>query len=381
MIRTSLLIVAKLDVWQLFHMEQLPYKAILSEKEWGIGSMIIFDQVTKIYEGKGHSVKALQKVDLQVKKGEIYGVIGFSGAGKSSLIRCVNALERPSSGRVIVDGKDLLQLTAKEVREAKRNIGMIFQHFNLLHSRTVFTNVAMPLLVAKRPKEEVRKRVLELLAFVGLEDKANSYPDQLSGGQKQRVGIARALVTNPKVLLCDEATSALDPETTKAILELLKQVNQAYGVTILMITHEMSAIREICDQVAVLDQGKIVESGSVFQVFSKPKTAIAAKFVRSVMNDHIPGSIYALLREQREDRHIYRIVFVGNSAGEPLLSQVAKTYNVDINILYGNITELQGIPFGNLIVQFSGAEKEMTRALLHIHQQKVTVKEVLADVS
>ncbi|API92238.1 methionine import ATP-binding protein MetN 1 [Virgibacillus pantothenticus] len=343
--------------------------------------MITFDHVTKVYEGKDRPVKALDDVDLQVEKGEIYGVIGFSGAGKSSLIRCVNLLERPTSGKVMVDGNDLLSLSAKELREAKRDIGMIFQHFNLLNSKTVYTNVAMPLLVAKVAKEEVKKRVMDLLTFVGLEDKANSYPEQLSGGQKQRVGIARALATKPKVLLCDEATSALDPETTKAILQLLKQVNQEYGVTILMITHEMNAIREICDKVAVLDKGKIVEAGSVFDVFSKPKTAVTAKFVRSVMHDTIPDSVYSLLNNQTAGRHIYRIVFVGNSAGKPLLSQIAKTYAVDVNILFGNITELQGVPLGNLIVQFSGDEKEIKRAMMYIHQQKITVKEVLANVS
>ena len=343
--------------------------------------VITFDHVTKIYEGKQQQVTALDDVNLHIDKGEIYGVIGFSGAGKSSLIRCVNLLERPTSGKVVVDGKNLLHLSSKKLREAKRKIGMIFQHFNLLNSKNVYTNVAMPLLLANVPKEEVKKRVTELLAFVGLADKAKTYPDQLSGGQKQRVGIARALATKPKILLCDEATSALDPETTQSILKLLKKVNEEYHVTILMITHEMGVIREICDKVAVLDKGRVIETGSVFDVFSQPKTAITRNFVRSVMHDNIPESIFQLIRQQGDGSQLYRISFVGKSAGEPLLSQIAKQYTVDVNVLFGSITELQGIPFGNLIVQFSGEEKEINRAIMHIHQQKVTIKEVLVDVS
>ncbi len=237
--------------------------------------MITLENVTKIYQGGEKEVKALDDVNLQIEKGEIYGVIGFSGAGKSSLIRCVNLLERPTHGTITVNNQDLLRLSPKELREAKRDIGMIFQHFNLLDSKTVFTNVAMPLLLMKKPKEEVKKRVEELLDFVGLRDKADNYPDQLSGGQKQRVGIARALATQPSVLLCDEATSALDPQTTNSILNLLKKINQEYNITILIITHEMGVIREICDKVAVLDQGEVVESGSVFEVFARPKTAVA----------------------------------------------------------------------------------------------------------
>lgn len=343
--------------------------------------MITFENVTKIYQGKFQNVKALDDVNLHIEKGEIYGVIGFSGAGKSSLIRCANLLERPTSGKVTVNNQDLLRLSPKALREAKRDIGMVFQHFNLLNSKTVFTNIAMPLLLMNTPKDKVEKRVNELLNFVGLSDKADNYPDQLSGGQKQRVGIARSLATQPSVLLCDEATSALDPETTKSILELLKKINREYNITILIITHEMGVIREICDKVAVLDDGKVVEAGSVFDVFSQPKTDIAHNFVSSVMHDEIPESVYQLLQTQDDRHQIYRIVFIGESAGAPLLSQIAKNYNVEVNVLFGNITELQGTPFGNLIVKFEGEDKEINRVIMHIHQQKVTVKEVLADVS
>ncbi|MFC0414147.1 methionine ABC transporter ATP-binding protein [Cytobacillus solani] len=343
--------------------------------------MIEFQNLKKVYTSGGQQVAALNGIDLTINKGEIFGVIGFSGAGKSSLIRCVNWLEQPTSGRVIVDGYDLTALSAKEIREVKRNIGMVFQHFNLLNSKTVFANVAMPLILAKVPKEEMKKRVNELLEFVGLSDKANNYPDQLSGGQKQRIGIARALATKPSILLCDEATSALDPQTTSSILELLKKINREYNITILIITHEMAVIREICDRVAVIEAGKIIEEGTVFNVFSSPKTETARNFVSSVMNDQIPDSIKEIVEKNEGLQKIFRINFIGNSAGQPLLSQLAKKFDIHINVLFGNITELQGTPFGNLIVEFQGAESEINRALMFISQEKVTVKEVKAHAS
>jgi D-methionine transport system ATP-binding protein len=343
--------------------------------------MIEFQDLRKVYESGGQQVAALNGIDLAIDRGEIFGVIGFSGAGKSSLIRCVNLLERPTSGKVIVDGHDLTSLSPKEVREVKRNIGMVFQHFNLLNSKTVFANVAMPLTLAKLPKEQIRKRVAELLEFVGLADKADKYPDQLSGGQKQRVGIARALATQPSILLCDEATSALDPQTTSSILQLLKKINAEYNITILIITHEMTVIREICDRVAVIEAGKIIEEGSVFDVFSAPKTNTAQNFVSSVMNDSIPDSVKQLVEKNNGKERIFRINFVGESAGQPLLSRLAKKFDIDINVLFGNITELQGIPFGNLVVEFQGTDQEVQRALLYIHQEKVSIKEVKAHAS
>jgi D-methionine transport system ATP-binding protein len=343
--------------------------------------MIEFQDLRKVYESGGQQVAALNGIDLAIDRGEIFGVIGFSGAGKSSLIRCVNLLERPTSGKVIVDGHDLTSLSPKEVREVKRNIGMVFQHFNLLNSKTVFANVAMPLTLAKLPKEQIRKRVAELLEFVGLADKADKYPDQLSGGQKQRVGIARALATQPSILLCDEATSALDPQTTSSILQLLKKINAEYNITILIITHEMTVIREICDRVAVIEAGKIIEEGSVFDVFSAPKTNTAQNFVSSVMNDSIPDSVKQLVEKNNGKERIFRINFVGESAGQPLLSRLAKKFDIDINVLFGNITELQGIPFGNLVVEFQGTDQEVQRALMYIHQEKVSIKEVKAHAS
>ncbi|MGX6443944.1 methionine ABC transporter ATP-binding protein [Neobacillus sp. K501] len=343
--------------------------------------MIEFQNLKKVYESGGQQVAALNGINLKINKGEIFGVIGFSGAGKSSLIRCVNLLERPTSGKVIVDGHELTSLSVKEVREIKKNIGMVFQHFNLLNSKTVFANVAMPLTLAKVPKNAIRERVYELLEFVGLADKADYYPDQLSGGQKQRIGIARALATQPSILLCDEATSALDPQTTSSILQLLKKINKEYNITILIITHEMAVIREICDRVAVIEAGKIIEEGTVFDVFSAPKTQTAKNFVSSVMNDQLPDSIKDIINNHAGVQKVFRINFVGGSAGQPLLSELAKQFDIHINVLFGNITELQGIPFGNLIVEFQGSDKEVIRALTYINQKNISIKEVKAHAS
>jgi D-methionine transport system ATP-binding protein len=351
---------------------------MLKKERW---TMIEFQNLKKIYESGGQQVAALNGIDLKINKGEIFGVIGFSGAGKSSLIRCVNLLERPTSGKVIVDDHDLTSMSVKEVREIKKNIGMVFQHFNLLNSKTVFANVAMPLTLAKIPKDAIKKRVQELLEFVGLADKADYYPDQLSGGQKQRIGIARALATQPSILLCDEATSALDPQTTSSILQLLKKINKEYNITILIITHEMAVIREICDRVAVIEAGKIIEEGTVFNVFSAPKTETAKNFVSSVMNDQIPDSIKKIIQKHDGMQKVFRINFVGGSAGQPLLSDLAKQFDVHINVLFGNITELQGTPFGNLIVEFQGSDKEIIRALTYINQKKISIKEVATHAS
>lgn len=340
--------------------------------------MIHFQHVGKTYTHGEKEIKALHNINLQVEKGEIYGVVGFSGAGKSTLIRCVNYLERPSTGKVIVEGHDLSVLSEKDIRQVKKGIGMVFQHFNLLDSKTVYANVAMPLVLNKMPKDQIKERVDELLDFVGLADKAEVYPDQLSGGQKQRVGIARALATKPSILLCDEATSALDPQTTNSILELLKQINEEYNITILMITHEMSVVREICDRVAVMEAGEIIEEGTVFDVFSQPQTETARNFVNTVMHDQIPDSIIEMIEQNNGEQNVYRINFIGQSAGQPLLSQLAKKFAIDVNVLFGNITELQGIPFGNLIVEFQGAESEVRWALTYLETKQISFNEVIS---
>lgn len=344
--------------------------------------MLKLENIHKVYgQNKEKRIEALKGIDLEIEKGEIYGVIGFSGAGKSTLIRCVNLLERPSSGKVIVDGTDLLTLSPKALRKERKKIGMIFQQFNLLQAKTVFGNVAMPLILEGRPKEEVRKKVEELLSFVGLEDKAGQHPEQLSGGQKQRVGIARALATDPHILLCDEATSALDPETTESVLKLLKRVRNELGITIMIITHEMNVIRDVCDKVAVLEGGVVVEDGSVLDVFSEPKTQIAQNFVKTVLNDAIPESIIKRIRndDDSSEHQIYRVLFKGESTGNPLLSQVAKNFPIDVSVLHGMITELQGIPFGNLLLEFSGEKTAMDQAVDYIRKQNVNIKEVSPD--
>ena len=339
--------------------------------------MIQFQNVVKTYETKKQKVEALKGIDLSVEKGDIFGVVGYSGAGKSTLIRMVNLLERPTQGKVIVDGRNLAELKPRELRAEKKRIGMIFQHFNLLNSKSVYDNVAMPLVLSGTPRNEIKKRVTELLEFVGLSDKAKNYPEQLSGGQKQRIGIARALATNPSILLCDEATSALDPQTTSAVLQLLKKINQEYNITILLITHEMSVIREICNKVAVMEGGRVVEHGSVFEVFSKPQTEIARNFVRTVVHDEIPASFINSIGEEKPT--IWKINFIGATSGKPLLSTIAKTFDVDLNVLSANISEIQETPFGNLIIEVSGEPSEIRKAYEYIVDQGILIQEAVIN--
>lgn len=341
--------------------------------------MIKFEGVSKVFHSKGREIAAVQDVSLSVEKGEIFGVIGFSGAGKSTLLRLVNLLERPTSGSVIINDQENLSLSEKDLRKMRQRIGMIFQTFNLFNSRTVFGNVAYPLKLAKVPKSEINRKVTELLQFVGLADKANYYPEQLSGGQKQRVGIARALATSPDILICDEATSALDPETTSDILKLLKQVNKEYNVTILLITHEMQVIRNICDRVAVMENGRVIEEGKVFDIFTNPKTQTTKNFISSVLNDKISPHLFEKLRSNRSSR-LYRLIFTGEETSKPLLSNIAKSYQVDVNIIYGNISELQEVLFGNLIVELQGNDDEVDKAIEQL-KRYVQVKEVTDHAS
>ncbi|EIT85721.1 ABC transporter [Fictibacillus macauensis ZFHKF-1] len=343
--------------------------------------MITFNNISKVYNSGAQTITALDQVTLEIKEGEIFGVIGFSGAGKSTLLRCVNALETPSEGEVLVGGDLLATLSPKQLRKKRKTIGMIFQHFNLLQAKTVFDNIAIPLYLLGYKKRDVKNKVRELLSFVELSEQAHKYPDQLSGGQKQRVGIARALATDPSILLCDEATSALDPQTTSSILALLKKINAAYNITILIITHEMNVIQEICDSVAVMENGRVIETGSVFDVFAYPKTATARRFVSSVLQDELPLSLQQMLYKQDETHQIYRIVFTGESTGQPLLSQVAKNFHVDVSVLYGHVTELQGTPFGNLVVQLKGEANEISKTLAYIQDQAVEVREVVSHAS
>ncbi len=338
-------------------------------------ALIEITGLTKTYGQGGRSVEALRGVDLAVEAGEIFGVIGLSGAGKSTLIRCLNRLETPTGGRVVVDGRDLTALSEAELRLARRKMGMIFQHFNLLSSRTAAGNVAFPLEIAGRPRSEIEPRVAELLELVGLGDKAGAYPAQLSGGQKQRVGIARALANHPNILLCDEATSALDPQTTQSILALIQDVKTRLGLTVVLITHEMRVITEICDRVAVMENGSIVESGRVFEVFTRPEHPTTKGFVESVLSREDTSGHWGY----QPRGELVRILFMGQAAGEPVISSLVRRFALDANILQGDIGHLQGQPFGIMLVDLIGGAGDRRRAVEYMRSLNLIV-EVLNDV-
>ena len=343
--------------------------------------MITFENITKTYGGKTH-VQALKGISLTIHDGEIFGIIGKSGAGKSTLVRCINMLEKPPTGKVIIDDKELTAMSDSQLRAERKNIGMIFQHFNLLSSRTVFDNIAFPLELAGASKEVIRSKVDSLLELVGLTDRQFNYPSQLSGGQKQRVGIARALASDPKILLCDEATSALDPQTTKSILELLKDINKRLGITIVIITHEMAVIKEICDRVAVIEGGVIKEQGRVIDVFTNPQSETMKEFVKSVINMELPEGIKKLgvTDQPSPDRDmLVRFRFKGAATNEPLVVNIARKFNLDVSVLYGNIDYIQDVPFGYLIVVIMGDMKAQTEAYSYIKTQPVE-SEVLGYV-
>lgn len=328
--------------------------------------MIELVNVEKTYYSKAGDIHALKTTNLKIAAGEIYGIIGLSGAGKSTLIRCINMLERPTKGQVLVDGQDLTAMNESQLRKARQSIGMIFQHFNLLTSRTVYDNIAFPLEIQGLSKAEIEKRVRPLLELVQLETRANYYPSQLSGGQKQRVGIARALASNPKVLLCDEATSALDPQTTKSILELLQDINKKMNLTIVLITHQMEVVKTICDKIAVIEGGNIIESGSMVDVFTNPQHPTTKEFTKSVTNAELPEMVKNKNLSQAYvdgSKLIAKISFIGDSASEPIVSGMVKRFDVDVSILYGNIDQLKDVPFGTLVVEVSGAKAGVQSAL------------------
>ena len=327
-------------------------------------------------------VDAVRGVSLTIQDGEIFGVIGYSGAGKSTLIRLINLLERPTSGRIFVNGQELTALAPKELRQARRKIGMIFQHFNLMKSRTVYSNVAYPLRGSPLSKEERRDKVMNLLKLVGLEEKALAYPSQLSGGQKQRVAIARALANDPTVLLCDEATSALDPQTTQDILRLLRDVNRKLGITIVLITHEIAVVKEICTRLAVMDAGRVVEEGAIYDVFSQPKAELTQRFIRTTNNLARFEELLATAPDSlnlKPGDVIAQMEFHGGSAGHALVSTLSREYGVDISIVFGNIDILQATPLGTLIVIFRGPVDQVQKALLAAEKSEVQV-EVLRRV-
>lgn len=327
--------------------------------------MIEIKDLTKIYHTPHQDITALDKVSLSVKRGEIFGIIGLSGAGKSTLIRCINMLERPSQGSIIVDGQDITRLNKSELYLARQKIGMIFQQFNLLSSRNIFDNIMFPLEIAHVPAQQARSRVNGLLEMVGLADKARVYPDQLSGGQKQRVGIARALANDPKVLLSDEATSALDPQTTRSILKLLKDINTQLNLTILLITHDMNVIKQVCDRVAVINDSHIEEVGDVLSIFTNPQSPTSQSFINSIINKDDPGEYAQNVLKTHEGKYarLIRVSFIGSSAGEPVISSMIKKFDVDANILYGNIDRIKDVPFGNLILELIGTEESISQSM------------------
>lgn len=338
--------------------------------------MIRFENLCKTFYNRRQSFEALRNVSFEIAKGDIYGIIGYSGAGKSTLVRMINALETPTSGNVFIDDRNISNLNKKELRNLRKDIGMIFQQFNLLESKNIYDNVAIPLKLNGTSKSEIDKRVNELLEFVELSDKKLSYPNQLSGGQKQRVGIARALATNPSILLCDEATSALDPKTTDSILELLKKVNEVFHITIVIITHEMHVIQKICNKVAVMDYGEVVETGDVLNVFANPQSEIAKHFVRNLIRDTIPEPLVESIKREKRNGRLLRIKLQNTDSTEPLLWEINKRFEVETNILYSTINVIQGIVVGIMLVHFIGSDEEIQEAENYIIQSGEEYREV-----
>ena len=330
-------------------------------------AIIQIKELSKTFPGRDNVVEALKGINLDIGKGNICGVIGMSGAGKSTLVRCLNFLEKPTSGTVLVEGKDLRDMNNAQLRKARTEIAMIFQHFNLLMQRNVIDNICFPLEIVGMKKKEARKRAAELLEVVGLSEKAKAYPAQLSGGQKQRVSIARALANNPKILLCDEATSALDPTTTKSILALLKEINEKYGITIVIITHEMSVVQEICNQVAIIDDGNLVETGSVEEVFSRPKTKAAQKLV--FQNERSASLM--------EGKRCIRIVFKENSSFEPVIGNMVLFCKAPVNILLADTKDIGGIAHGQMILQLPEDAVTAEKMIYYLKERNLTVEELV----
>ena len=336
----------------------------------GVTILIEIINLTKSFNDGEKTINAVNNVSLKINKGEIFGIIGLSGAGKSTLIRCLNRLEEADSGKIFVEDIELTSLDRDDLRKERKDMGMIFQHFNLLSQKTVFDNIAFPLQLGKKNKREIGNKVDELLQYVGLKDKKYNYPSQLSGGQKQRVAIARALANNPKILLSDEGTSALDPQTTESILNLLKRIRDEFGITIVMITHQMEVVKDMCDRVAIMDNGKVIEENTVENIFRDPKTKIARSFI-----DSLQGNIQEeIINPQDFKGKIIRLTFLGDSAKKPIVSNVIKNFDIHINILSGNINKLQLSSVGHLILELIGEDAEIHRALTFLKDENVHVE-------
>lgn len=351
--------------------------------------MIELKDIEVIFKKGDRQIAAVSDVNLKIEAGEIYGIVGYSGAGKSTLVRTINLLQRPTSGQVLIQGTDLTQLAPSSLRQARKKIGMIFQHFNLMESRTVKDNVAFPLKDSPLSSQQKEEKVISLLQRVGIADKANQYPQQLSGGQKQRVAIARALANDPDILLCDEATSALDPKTTLSILDLLQQLNKELGLTIVLITHEMNVVKSVCERVAVMEQGRIIEQGSILNVFTHAQDPLTREFINTATHfDRELELVIARLRENDEfkGQKLVRLSYVGRDTTQPLIARLAQQYQVQCNILYGNIEVLQGSPVGNLLVSVEASEADWQRAVQYLEGLKIKVEllkegEVLATAT
>jgi D-methionine transport system ATP-binding protein len=335
--------------------------------------MIEFKNISKHYQLKGQTIRALDQINLEIPDGSIFGIIGYSGAGKSTLIRLINLLERPNEGQVIINQKDFTALDARSLRQERANIGMIFQHFNLLQTKTVAANIEMPLKLLGVSKAEREKRLNELLEFIDLKHKKDAFPDELSGGQKQRVGIARALANHPKILLCDEATSALDPQTTKSVLALLKKINKEQNITIVMVTHEMDVIETVCDYVAVMEQGKVIETGSTLEIFSQPQHPTTKNFIQTVLQQQLPVNILKNLENQNHNS-IYCLQFLGKSAQETVVQAVIKKFDISLNILFANMTEINGTVIGQMFIQLLGDPDIIQQAIEFLEQNGVKVE-------
>ena len=343
--------------------------------------MIRLENVSKTFTDSNKEVHAVNNVSLTINDGDIFGIIGFSGAGKSTLVRCINLLEKPTDGKVFVDDAEITALSGKELRKARKKIGMIFQHFNLMPSRTIFGNVAYPLRGSGLPKEEIKEKVHHLLELVGISEKENAFPSQLSGGQKQRVAIARALANDPNILLCDEATSALDPQTTKSILKLLQQLNQTLGITVVVITHEMAVVKEICNRVAVMDHGDVVEEGEVFHVFASPKESLTRSFIKTTSNLQKIEELIAAdspVVATKEGELIVRLSYVEKNTSEPLISTVTQKFGIILNIVFADVEIVQNAPIGGTVAIVSGESSKIDEALQYLRDKNVGV-EVIKD--
>ncbi|MDK6863957.1 methionine ABC transporter ATP-binding protein [Nosocomiicoccus ampullae] len=336
--------------------------------------MIDIKNVTKVFKGKKKTVHAVDDVSLHIEKGEIFGIIGYSGAGKSTLIRMLNGLETLSSGDVVIGGDTINTLSKKALRKKRQKVSMIFQHFNLLWSRTVYENIRLPLEIAGVSKSEMDARVTELIHLVGLEGREHNYPSELSGGQKQRVGIARALSNHPEVLLCDEATSALDPQTTDEILDLLVKIREELGLTIVMITHEMQVIRKICDRAAVMENGKVIEVAPIIELFQNPKSSVTKRFVQDDLDDEDVDVQIKAIKESFPNSTVLKLGFVGTKANRPIVSQVIKTYDLDMNVLSGNIKQTNDESYGHLYVATEVQGETLTKIIEQFERENVSVE-------